>query len=569
MNKIFRSSGLGSVAVLAGGGASALLLALTAGPGSATTTLTVDTLTDGVATASDCLTPVTDSCSLRDAIAAAADGDVIVFEAGLAGTMTLTNDELAITVGLTITGTGSDQITIDADGNSRVFYLVSSAGDVTITGLTVTGGNGATGGGIDAYNAGSLDLVDVDVTGNSAFYAAGVYVYGQGSFSMTDSTVSNNTSNVSCGGLYFGSQITNVIITDSAITGNTAGYSGGGIKANNLGDVTLIDSEVTGNISLGYGGGGYLAQSGNLLVDGSVFADNDSRYGGGGIYGSNGGSVNITDSTFSRNAASGTHAYGGALYLSMQDQQITISNSTFDSNSAMKGGALDFTNTGQVVAINNSTIVGNSATSATGGGVDKNRGGSLTINQSTITENDAPTGGGIFLVGDGGGNVAASLLLSGSIVSANTSTNLDGADISLTWTDGDSVSSDHSLLGDIGDGIVMTDLGGTITSSTPGLSPLADNGGVTMTMALLANSVALDAGADPVANFGGNGYDQRGTPWLRVYNGQSDIGAFELQPDPTPPTTTTTSTSTSTSTTVTPSTTTEATDETVIPAFTG
>jgi hypothetical protein len=91
----------------------------------------------------------------------------------------------------------------------------------------------------------------------------------------------------------------------------------------------------------------------------------------------------------------------------------------------------------------------------------------------------------------------------------------------------------------------VTDLGGTVRSSTPGLLALADNGGPTMTMALDPTSIAIDAGPDPVATFTGNGFDQRGTPFVRVVNGTVDIGAFEVQADP-PPTSSTTSTSTST-----------------------
>ena len=67
-------------------------------------------------------------------------------------------------------------------------------------------------------------------------------------------------------------------------------------------------------------------------------------------------------------------------------------------------------------------------------------------------------------------------------------------------------------------------------------------------MAPNAGSPAIDAGPNPVATFTGNGFDQRGTPYVRVYGTQVDIGAFESQPDPTLTATTT---------------------ESVVPAFTG
>ena len=118
------------------------------------------------------------------------------------------------------------------------------------------------------------------------------------------------------------------------------------------------------------------------------------------------------------------------------------------------------------------------------------------------------------------------------------------------------VDADHSLLGDGTVDSVVTLVGsGNLRSNAPGLGALADNGGLTKTMALLTGSPAIDAGPNPVATFTGNGFDQRATPYLRVYGGQVDIGAFEWQPTPTPSTTTTTTATAS--------------SDPVAPAFTG
>ena len=60
------------------------------------------------------------------------------------------------------------------------------------------------------------------------------------------------------------------------------------------------------------------------------------------------------------------------------------------------------------------------------------------------------------------------------------------------------------------------------------LGPLQDNGGPTLTHALLPGSPAIDAGnpnfTPPPA------FDQRGSPFVRVFNGRIDIGSFEVQP---------------------------------------
>ena len=64
------------------------------------------------------------------------------------------------------------------------------------------------------------------------------------------------------------------------------------------------------------------------------------------------------------------------------------------------------------------------------------------------------------------------------------------------------------------------------------LGPLTDNGGPTMTHALLPGSPAINAG-DPAAVAGVDGvpvHDQRGAPFTRVYGGRIDIGAVEAIP---------------------------------------
>ena len=104
------------------------------------------------------------------------------------------------------------------------------------------------------------------------------------------------------------------------------------------------------------------------------------------------------------------------------------------------------------------------------------------------------------------------------------------------------VSLAFSLLG-VDTGATITDNGGNLIGTAaapvdPLLGPLADNGGPTLTHALMPGSPALDAG-DPAAVAGMNGvpeFDQRGAPFTRVYDVDGvggpriDIGAYEAQP---------------------------------------
>jgi hypothetical protein len=242
-------------------------------------------------------------------------------------------------------------------------------------------------------------------------------------------------------------------------------------------------------------------------------------------------------------------------------QVITITDSLFvDNSSADEGGAVDFDQADQIVTINNSTFVDN-ASGSEGGAIWKEEGGSLTINMSTITENSSVTdGGGVWFDGDTAGNAAqADVTITGTILTGNTG--FEGAADDLGSRDGATskvATISDSILGVVKATITVTasnNIDATASGFVLGLDALADNGGSTRTMALLTGSPAIDAGPATVPTFTGNGFDQRATPYVRVYNGQSDIGAFELQPDPTPATTTTTGAST-------PS-------EPVAPAFTG
>jgi hypothetical protein len=70
---------------------------------------------------------------------------------------------------------------------------------------------------------------------------------------------------------------------------------------------------------------------------------------------------------------------------------------------------------------------------------------------------------------------------------------------------------------------------GDLVDVDPLLGPLHDNGGPTLTRALLSGSPAIDAADDAVcAAPPVDGVDQRGYP--RQYDPHCDIGAFEVQP---------------------------------------
>jgi len=627
-----RSGAVGGSALLAGGAVgSAVLLSLLASPAGAASTFTVDTNADDDANASDCVTPVASSCSLRDALAAAStDGDVIVFDSALSGqTILVEKGELEITAGITITGLGSTNLTVQQQYYDqhwhRVFNIstATSGVEVVLSGLSIIDGDadGGNGGGIFDVHDGDLTLDDVSITGCTAGNGGGIYKNGDGTIEIVDSTISDNYASQSAGALV-SNGVGDLVITNSTFDSNTALYDGGVGKIGNDGNVTITGStfqsntsgsfyEYNGNASYTSGEGGALyitsGVTGNVLISGSTFSDNQALYGdGGAIYAYNGGSFTISSSTFSDNDAlyggggavnannggsftissstfSGNYSdsWGGALYMASDAQVITITDSLFvDNSSADEGGAIDFDADDQVVTINNSTFVDNTSGSD-GGAIWKEAGGSLTINMSTITGNSAVDGGGGVWFSEEfysyeyqvAAKDQADVTITGTILAGNTGSAGAADDLGTIQNAESPVATiSDSILGAVKATITVTasnNIDATASGFVLGLDALADNGGATETMALLTGSPAIDAGPATVPTFTGNGFDQRATPYVRVYNGQSDIGAFELQSDPTLVTTTTTAPATTTTTTpATTTTTAPATTTTTAPATT-
>src|ERR1043166_6502822 len=85
--------------------------------------------------------------SLRDALAAANDGDTID-ATGISGTILLTSGELQITHAITISGSGAGNLALDGNATFRVFDNLISG--VSISGFSITNGSapGNNGGGV-------------------------------------------------------------------------------------------------------------------------------------------------------------------------------------------------------------------------------------------------------------------------------------------------------------------------------------------------------------------------------------------------------------------------------------
>ncbi len=328
---------------------------------------------------------------------------------------------------------------------------------------------------------------------------------------------------------------------DLDITGNLtligAGWGQTTIDANQIDRVfhvlpgvsfDLRGVTVTRGDATGASGGG-IRNQGTLTIERSAIVGNSATDDGGGIR-NDGGDLTVIDSTIGVNAAGGL---GGGIFNTasqFRDGMTIINNSTLSANTAVQGGAIHSAST---LRLTNATISGNTATGSGGGGIRLL--GPIVATSSTITNNTATgaagagAGGGIL---DESGLPAPMRVFTSTIVAGNTSANGDH-DLSGTFS-----SNGGNLIGNVGSssGFVngMNDDqvgGGGNPVIDARLAPLADNGGLADTHALLPGSPAIDRGK----NLDALTTEQRGLArtvdlagYANATNGDgTDIGALE------------------------------------------
>ena len=305
-------------------------------------------------------------------------------------------------------------------------------------------------------------------------------------------------------------EISNVTMTNGQADNSgvyTPEVSGGAIRTYFYNNLTLTNCVLSNNSApstappnSAYGTGGAIENIGRTLtIQGCQFINNSASNSGGAIYtdgtvGGENGILTITDTTFSGNTAN----RGGAIF-SHSDivlERCLVTGST--------GSAIN--NSGGDISVINSTFSANQGTY--GGAFDNYE--TLSILNSTIKNNTSTYGGGLRLSG-------GITQIENSIIAGNSASS-SGPDI-----DGTVISLGHNIIGDITDNTGFGSTGDQL-SVDPLLGPLADNGGPTLTHALLTGSPAIDAANTLTAP----SVDQRGE--TRPSGTDADIGAYEKQP---------------------------------------
>ncbi|MBX7104673.1 MAG: right-handed parallel beta-helix repeat-containing protein [Gemmataceae bacterium] len=407
-------------------------------------------------------------------------------------TVDITTDDTPVTGKSTSATTGDLRWCIDQANTDGANSVINFKGSVFTAGTKINLLQGElpviAGVTINGPGAGNVNVVASP--GARVFNVADTVTVTPNVSTISGMTISGGSVTGAGGGvLVTGEDLT---ITNVTVTGNTAVGNGGGISIASAtgGKVSVIASTVSGNRATGTGanGGGInLDGAQDLVVTNSTVSGNTSGEDGGGIYFFSGGTMVMTGSTVSGNVSNAESGIYGA-----------------------GGGGMYFWN--MTATIVNSTISGNSSNSKNGGGMVVLSSSNVTLKNSTLAFNDAGTASGGNINMSSGTVTLTSTLITGGI--ATTGPDVNGA-----------VTSNNSLISNQS-GTTVT---GSALSGAAGLdATLKNNGGPTQTHALLAGSVAINAGSNPDSL----AYDQRGVGFNRVTGSAADIGAYEVQATP-------------------------------------
>ncbi|CAN5185272.1 hypothetical protein BH11PSE11_BH11PSE11_19530 [soil metagenome] len=274
--------------------------------------------------------------------------------------------------------------------------------------------------------------------------------------------------------------------------------NGASLSLNNLTIQNGCARDAGGSI----GAGGAIMNNGALSLVNTTLTNNEAVRSGGAIH--NDGTLTVTQSTISNNAVTTVEAGGGGI---VNRGTLNVIQSTISGNTTLgAGGAVD---NGNTATFANSTLSGNLA-SGDGGGIF-NRGTTNAYN-TTIALN---RGTQFTAAGAGSGVYKASGTL--NLINSLLAQQANGANCFAVTGSTNSLADDASCTGAVVTGNAL-------------IGPLANNGGTTLTHALLAGSPAIDAGnATSCSNVPVSNVDQRGV--TRPQNGGNsttcDIGALE------------------------------------------
>ena len=292
----------------------------------------------------------------------------------------------------------ADGCIVDADDTNRVF-LVSGITTGQLSGLTITDGTTANGGGGILISNSVFKVDDSIVSYNRA---------------------GNGSGEANGGGIRIEGN-SSVDIDNCSIVYNTAtAHSGGGIGIEGNGgsspQLTLTDTDVSHNSVVHFGGGidvwaGAVSGGGSpqLTATGCTFSYNTGHYAGGGVFArGTGATADYTECTFFENTQVwGGGADNGWYSLANYDRCVFHNNHATDpAYSGQSGGGLRLQHGGEA---RNCLIYGNNSGSGGGGGGVVSTGSQLT--NCTIAGNSTTgNGAGVYIYPSGASTITNCLI---------------------------------------------------------------------------------------------------------------------------------------------------------------
>ena len=211
------------------------------------------------------------TCTLRDALAAAVNGDMIYFAVGPDQTITLAST-LRVATNVIIDGADSPGLVISGGHAVQVFGV--TVANVTFAHLTIANGiiSGGGGGLIIGYDSGTVTLDSCALRDNAAFYGGAILSYG--TLNVVNSTFSGNIATGAGGGsggaiLSYGS----LTVRNSTFVGNISNQALGGGIFQNGGAGTVTNTLFLGNTAL-QGWGGSIDTGGGMQADHNLYWNN-------------------------------------------------------------------------------------------------------------------------------------------------------------------------------------------------------------------------------------------------------------------------------------------------------
>lgn len=375
--------------------------------------------------------------------------------------------------------------------SDRVIEILEG-GAVSLSDLSIQGGQAELGGGILVGRSGQLALVDCEILGNRAAVGGGVHL-DRATASIDRCELRDNVAGEGGGVYQFASDLVvrrSRWVSNRAEPSSAGPMGGGGAMAGAGGTMRIETSDMTGNRAddTRWGGGGVLVIGGELTVSRSTLSDNSA-----------------TDSLGDGSLVDPMRDESGGGAIAAWNATVRVENATFSSNRAndSRWGGGGMLSIGTDLRVSHATFWGNSAD---GGGVALPGlviGGSLSD----------------LVPGDVGFDFA--VVVGSSIVSSGSPAECFSGVVSMPGTVTQSAIDDASC----------SSLASSI-GPVSGLDPtLQDHGGLTRTHLLLPGSNAIDAGNSvcSAASMSPLLIDQRGLP--RPSNGLCDLGAIEIGPE--------------------------------------